>query len=189
MLTLSICIRSLACRKQTTDQASGSKASCCFLGSLPPFSPCCLPQPCPMQAAASEPGVHVAESWAGGGELTWRRHRQSRGPVETAEGTAALPAPHSQTWWSPHQISSHLPARNCTSAPRATGSLQKDRSDHLKTKVRQMDLEAGVKGLGPVNTPSFVHSFNKCLLITRPCTSIQDRTEPWLLLVGTQMPG
>lgn len=122
--------------------------------------------------AGSQPGGDTRQSGTLG-----------RGTAETAEGKAALLSPQLP------EVSSVTDQRETSgSAPKAVGSPQKDRSDHLKRDVRPMALEPEVNGLCPVNAPSFIHSFNKCLLIARLCASIQDRTKPCLLLVGGQTP-
>lgn len=159
-----------------------------------PFSPTCLSQLCPMWVATSDLGVHMT------GEMNREAGSQPRGDARLTRSLAgALP----KQWESNTLLCSLLlpepvatgqvssvtdQQETADSVPRAIGSPQKDGSDHLTTEVRPMDLEPGVNSLCPVNTSSFISSFNKCLLIARPCASKQDRTRPCLLLVGRQMP-
>ena len=53
--------------KQQT-RLRAAKPTAAFWGACH-LSPHPVTQPCPMWAAASEPGVHMVESWAGGGSF------------------------------------------------------------------------------------------------------------------------
>lgn len=95
---------------------------------------------------------------------------------------AQLPAPGASGHW-PGQLC-HWPARKHGFSAKGYWVSSEGLIWPLEDRGQADGLEPGVNGLCPVNAPSLINSFNKCLLIARPCASTGDRTRPCLLLAG-----